>query len=99
MYLRPVHDLVLVLPDAPPSKTHGGLHIPDSVRKEARDSRRGVIVAVGPGKFADGRFVENTVKAGERVVYRSYAGTEVEIDGKVHLAMNEIELLAVEVEE
>lgn len=95
MQIKPIHDILLVkLADAE-KRTGAGLYIPDTVKQEKWETARGEVIASGPGAFApDGKFIENTIKVGQFVIVKKYAGSEVEIDGKKHLLVSEGEVLA-----
>jgi chaperonin GroES len=74
-------------------KTAGGLYIPDNAKEKPQ---KGEIAAVGPGKTADsGAKIEMTLKAGDKVLYGKYSGTEVEVDGVNYLIMRESDVFAV----
>jgi chaperonin GroES len=92
--IRPLHDRVIVRRiDANESKTAGGLYIPDTAKEKPQE---GEVVAVGKGKLLDsGTRVEPDVKAGDRVLFGKYSGTEVKLDGEEYLIMREDEILGV----
>jgi len=92
--IRPLHDRVIVRRiDANETKTSGGLYIPDSAKEKPQE---GEVVAVGKGKLLEnGSRVEPDVKAGDRVLFGKYSGTEVKIDGEELLILREDEVLAV----
>jgi chaperonin GroES len=93
MKIRPLHDRVLVKRVEEESKTAGGLYIPDTAKEKPI---QGEIVAVGAGKRdKDGKVHALEVKAGDRVLFSKYSGTEVKLDGEEHLIMREDDLLAV----
>lgn len=95
MKFQPMNDRILVKRENSEEKTRGGIIIPDSA-KEA--PAKGLVVAVGPGKSTDeGTRRPLEVKAGETVLFRKYAGTEVNVAGEDQLIMREEEVLAVEV--
>jgi chaperonin GroES len=74
-------------------KTAGGLYIPDTAKEKPI---RGKVVAVGSGKRdKDGKTVQLDVKAGDRILFSKYSGSEVKIDGDEHLIMREDDILAV----
>jgi chaperonin GroES len=70
----------------------GGLYIPDTAKEKPQ---QGEIVAVGPGKYEDGKLAPMTVKVGDRVLYGKYSGTEVTIEGENVLILRESDVLAV----
>jgi chaperonin GroES len=93
MKIRPLHDRVLVKRLEEETKTSGGLFIPDSAKEKPIQAK---VIAVGAGKRdKDGKIVALEVKAGDRVLFSKYSGTEVKIDGEEHLIMREEDLLAV----
>jgi chaperonin GroES len=90
---RPLHDRILIKRLEEDSKTAGGLFIPDNAKEKPI---RGEVVAAGAGKRdKDGKIVALDVKAGDKVLFSKYGGTEVKIDGEEHLIMREDDLLAV----
>ncbi|MCA9679180.1 MAG: co-chaperone GroES [Myxococcales bacterium] len=93
MKIRPLHDRILVKRLDEESKTTGGLFIPDTAKEKPIQAK---VIAVGAGKRdKDGKVVPLDVKAGDRVLFAKYSGTEVKIDGEEHLIMREDDLLAV----
>jgi chaperonin GroES len=93
MKIRPLHDRVLVKRVEEEAKTAGGLYIPDTAKEKPI---QGEVVAVGAGKRdKDGAVHALDVKAGDRVLFSKYSGTEVKLDGEEHLIMREDDLLAV----
>ena len=93
MKLKPLHDRILVKRLEEEEKTKGGIIIPDSAKEKPI---KGEILAVGPGKVADdGKRIAMTVKAGDKVIFNKYAGTEIKIDGAEQLIMREDDVLAI----
>jgi len=93
MKIRPLADKVLVERVEAENKTAGGIVIPDTAKEKPQ---RGKIVSVGQGKVLDdGTRKVMQVKKGDMVLFTSYAGTEVKIDGKEHLIMDESDIMAV----
>ena len=93
MKIRPLHDRVLIKRLEEDDKTAGGLYIPDTAKEKPI---RGKVIAVGAGKRdKDGKIQALEVKAGDKVLFSKYSGTEVKIDGEEHLIMREDDLLAV----
>jgi chaperonin GroES len=93
MKIRPLANKVLVERIEAESKTAGGIVLPDSAKEKPQ---RGKIVAAGDGKMLDnGTRVEMQVKKGDEVLFTSYAGTDVKIDGKEFLIMDESDIMAV----
>jgi len=93
MKIRPLHDRVLIKRLEEDDKTAGGLYIPDTAKEKPI---RGKVIAVGAGKRdKDGKIQALEVKAGDKVLFSKYSGTEVKIDGDEHLIMREEDLLAI----
>ena len=93
MAVKPLEDRVLVKPVEKESVTSSGLYLPESSKEKPI---HGTVVAVGPGKrLENGNLATMSVSVGDTVVYASYAGTEVEVNGESHLVMRESELLGV----
>jgi chaperonin GroES len=93
MKIRPLGDKVLVERVEAESKTAGGIVLPDTAKEKPQ---RGKVVAVGEGKMLEnGSRKEIQVKKGDLVLFTSYAGTEVKIDGKEYLIMDESDIMAV----
>ena len=93
MNLRPLHDRVIVKRLDQETKTAPGLIIPDAA---AEKPDQGEILAVGNGKVQDdGKLRPLDIKAGDRVLFGKYAGTEVKLDGEEHLILREDDILGV----
>ena len=93
MKIRPLHDRVIVKRLEEERKTASGIVIPDTA---AEKPDQGEIVAVGQGKILeDGKVRPVGVKAGEKVLFGKYSGTEVKVDGQELLVMREEDLMAV----
>ena len=91
--VRPLHNRLIVKRVDEEEKTSGGIIIPDSAKEKPQ---QGNVVAVGPGKRDDkGKVIPMDVKAGDRVLFSKYAGTEVKLDGEEHLIVSEDEVLAI----
>jgi chaperonin GroES len=91
--VKPLADRILVRPLEAEEKTTGGLFIPDNAKEKPQ---KGEVIAVGPGKVAEsGAKIEMTVKAGDKVLYGKYSGTEVSVDGVELLFMRESDVLAI----
>ncbi len=87
MKVRPLHDRVLVKRTEGEEMTAGGIIIPDTAKEKPS---QGVVVAVGEGKRDDkGQRIALDVKAGDRVLFGKYAGTEVKVGGDEHLILRE----------
>ncbi len=93
MAVKPLEDRVLVKPVEKESVTSSGLYLPESSKEKPI---HGTVVAVGPGKrLENGNLASMSVTVGDTVVYASYAGTEVEVNGESHLVMRESDLLGI----
>ena len=91
--IRPLHDRVIVKRIEEEEKTKGGIIIPDSAKEKPQE---GKIVAVGPGaRGDDNELVPLDVKAGDRVLFGKWSGTEVKIDGDDLLIMKESDIMGV----
>lgn len=91
--VRPLHDRILVRRMAEEEKTAGGLFIPDSAKEKPQ---RGEIVAAGKGRVTeDGKTLPLEVKAGDRVLFSKYAGTEIKLSGEEYLMMREEDILGI----
>lgn len=93
MKVRPLNDRVLVLRTGEEEKTSGGIIIPDTAKEKPQE---GKVIAVGPGKVnEEGNKIPLDVKAGDKVLFGKYSGTEIKIDGVEHLIMREDDILAI----
>jgi len=93
MKVRPIHDRVLIKRLEEEKAAKGGIIIPDTAREKPME---GKVVAVGPGKMTDdGKRAPLDVKAGDRILFGKYAGTEIKVDEQDYVIMREEEILAV----
>lgn len=93
MKIRPLNDRILVKRLEGEEKTKGGIIIPDSAKEKPAE---GEVVSVGHGKVNDkGERTPLELKAGDRVLFSKYGGTDVKIDGEEYLIMREEDVLAV----
>ncbi|MBW8038471.1 MAG: co-chaperone GroES [Planctomycetes bacterium] len=93
MKIRPLADKVLVQRLEAETKTAGGIVLPDTAKEKPQ---KGKIVSVGQGKLLDDGTVQKVqVKKGDTVLFTSYAGTEIKIQGKEYLIMNESDIMAI----
>ncbi|WP_296711947.1 co-chaperone GroES [Rhodoblastus sp.] len=93
MAFRPLHDRVVVKRLEGEEKTKGGIIIPDTAKEKPQE---GEVVAVGPGARDEaGKLVPLDVKAGDRVLFGKWSGTEVKIDGQDLLIMKESDILGI----
>jgi chaperonin GroES len=93
MKIRPLQDRVIVKRLEEEEKTKGGIIIPDTAKEKPQE---GKVIAVGKGKVTeDGKVVPLDVKAGDKILFGKYAGTEIKIEGEEHLIMREEDILGV----
>jgi chaperonin GroES len=96
MKFRPLHDRVVVKRIDAEEKSAGGIIIPDTAKEKPQ---QGEVVAVGPGgRDEAGKLIPIDVKAGDRVLFGKWSGTEVKIDGVEYLIMKESDIMGVLVE-
>ena len=90
---RPLHDRVVVKRIDAEEKTKGGIIIPDTAKEKPME---GEIVAVGPGaRDENGKLVALDVKAGDRILFGKWSGTEIKLDGVEYLIMKESDILGI----
>jgi chaperonin GroES len=93
MNFRPLHDRILIKRIEEKETVKGGIIIPDSAKEKPQE---GEVVAIGNGKMTeDGKVVPLDVKAGDRILFGKYSGTEIKIDSKEYLILKEEEVLGV----
>jgi chaperonin GroES len=93
MKIRPLADKVIVERIEAESKTTGGIVLPDSAKEKPQ---RGKVISIGDGKLLDdGSRSKMQVKKGDEVLFTSYAGAEVKLDGKEYLIMDESDIMAI----
>lgn len=93
MKIRPLQDRIIVKRIAEEEKTKGGIIIPDTAKEKPQE---GKVISVGKGKVnEDGKVTPLDVRAGDRVLFGKYSGTEIKIDGEEHLIMREDDILGV----
>jgi chaperonin GroES len=91
--IRPLNDKILVKRVEAEEKTKGGIVLPDTAKEKPKE---GIVVAVGAGKLLEsGERAKFQVKDKDRIIFSSYAGTEVKVDGQEYLIMSEEDVLAV----
>jgi chaperonin GroES len=90
--VRPLHDRVIVQRIAEEEKTKGGIIIPDTAKEKPQEGR---VVAVGRGKHEDGKVVPLDVKAGDKILFGKYSGTEIKLNGEEHLILREEDILGI----
>jgi len=93
MKFRPLHDRIVVRRIEPEERTKGGIIIPDTAKEKPQ---QGEVIAVGPGaRDETGKLVALDVKAGDRVLFGKWSGTEVTIDGEDLLIMKESDVMGI----
>lgn len=93
MNIRPLHDRVIVRRMEEDRKSAGGIVIPDTA---AEKPSRGEVIAAGPGKVTDdGKLQALAVKAGDKVLFGKYSGTEVKVEGQDLLVMREDDIMGI----
>ncbi|HZP43878.1 MAG TPA: co-chaperone GroES [Candidatus Binatia bacterium] len=93
MKVRPLNDRVIVRRvEETEQRSTGGIIIPDTAKEKPQE---GKVVAVGPGRREDGKVIAPDVRAGDRVLFGKYAGTEIKLDGEEHLILREEDILGV----
>ena len=92
VHINPLSDRVVVMPEEVDETTASGIILPDTAKEKPQ---MGQIVAAGPGKISDnGNTVEMTLKAGDKVLYGKYSGTEITLNNDEVLIMRESDILA-----
>jgi chaperonin GroES len=93
MKIRPLFDRVLVQRNDEPTKTKSGLFLPETAKEKPIE---GTVIAAGNGKVTeDGKVRPLAVKAGDKIVFGKYAGTEVKVDGQDRLILREDDILGI----
>ena len=93
MNIKPLHDKVLIKRVDEETKTAGGIIIPDTAKEKPSE---GIVEAVGNGfRAEDGKILPMTVKAGDRVLFGKWAGTEIKLNGETRLIIKESDILAI----
>ena len=93
MKFRPLHDRVVVRRIESEDKTAGGIIIPDTAKEKPQE---GEVIAVGPGARDEaGKLIPLDVKAGDRILFGKWSGTEVKIDGEEYLIMKESDVMGI----
>ena len=93
MKIRPLHDRILVKRLEEQEVRKGGIIIPDTAKEKPQE---GKVIAVGSGKVGeDGKRIAVDVKAGDKILFGKYSGTDIKIDGQEYLILREDEVLAI----
>ena len=90
--LQPLEDRIVVKPSEGEEMTASGLVIPDTAKEKPQE---GEVIAVGPGRFEDGKRIPMDVKTGDTVIYSKYGGTEVKLGGEDYLILSARDVLAI----
>lgn len=91
--IRPLSDRIVVSAKETETKTAGGIFIPDTADKDK--PMRGTVLAIGNGKYIDGKMVPLQVKVGDEVLFGKYAGTTIKLNEKDLLVMREEDVMGV----
>lgn len=92
MKLQPLGDRVIVKPSESEEKTKSGIVLPETAKEKPQE---GEVIAVGTGRYEEGKRVPLEVKQGDKIIYSKYGGTEVKVDGEEYLILNERDILAI----
>ena len=93
MKVKPLQDRILVKRLEEEEKTKGGIIIPDAAKEKPQE---GIVIAVGDGKVLEnGKKAPLSVKAGDKILFGKYSGTEIKIDGEEHLILREDDVLGI----
>jgi chaperonin GroES len=90
--LKPLADRVVVRALEREDKTASGIFLPDNAKEKPQE---GEIVAVGPGRYEDGKRIALDVNVGDRVIFSKYAGTEIKVDNEDVLILRESDILGI----
>ena len=91
--IRPLSDRIVVEPQEAETKTKGGIVLPDNVDKDK--PMQGKVIAIGNGKYIDGKMQPLQVKVGDKILFGKYAGTNIKLDEKEWLVMREEDVMGV----
>ncbi len=93
MKIKPLGDRVLIKPCQEKERTKGGIVLPDTAKEKPQEAE---VIAVGEGKrTVEGKLIPFSVKAGDRVLYGRYSGTEIAVDDQEYLIIREEDILAI----
>jgi chaperonin GroES len=91
--IRPLQDRVIVKRvEQKEERSTGGIIIPDTAKEKPQE---GKVIAVGPGRREEGKVIALDLKAGDRVLFGKYSGSEIKLDGEEHLILREEDILGV----
>ena len=91
MAIEPLHDRIVILPDEAEAVSKGGILLPDTAKRTAT---RGTVVAVGPGQYEHGIWVDVASKVGDRILFYRYSGVSVDLGEAVYLILKDSDVLA-----
>lgn len=91
--IRPLSDRIVVQPREVETKTAGGIVIPDTADKDK--PIQGTVIAIGTGKYVDGKLQPLQVQVGDKILFGKYAGTNVKLDDQEYLVMREEDVMGV----
>ncbi len=92
MKIQPLADRIVVKVLEAKEVTKGGIVLPDTAKEKPQEAE---VIATGKGKVCDGKAVQPEVKAGDKVLFGKYSGTEITMDGKEYLILKEEDILAI----
>ena len=92
MKIKPLADRVVVKPLEQESKTKSGIIIPDTAKEK---SHRGEVIAVGPGRYEDGKLIEMSVRLRDKILYKEYGGDEFKLDDEEVIILKEEDIIAI----
>lgn len=92
MKVKPLYDRVLVRRLDSKEEVKGGIIIPDTAKEKPQE---GKVVSVGPGRLEEGKVIPLDVKAGDKILFGKYSGSEIKLDGEEHLILREDDILGV----
>jgi len=92
MKLQPLGDRVVVKSSESEEKTKSGIVLPETAKEKPQE---GEVIAVGSGRYEEGKRVPLEVKQGDKIIYSKYGGTEVKVDGEEYLILSERDILAI----
>ena len=90
--IKPLQSYILIKPHEKIGRTSGGILIPDEAKEMTYTAD---VVAVGPGKYEDGKIVEPKVKVGDKVLHKSYGLTGIKIENEDHFVVEEVNILGI----
>lgn len=92
MNIKPLADRVVVEPKSVSEEKIGSIYVPDTAKEKPQE---GKIVAIGSGKYEDGKLIPLEVKVGDSILYGKYSGTEIKQNGKEYLIIRESDILGI----